>query len=97
MSFFLKTFDIDLTDYNSVENRIQPKMRSKVLYKIKCGDCGDFYGGKISSNLITRINEHKTEKNSSLLEMYMDLVWVTKSIGKVLRSWTVQDQIAYYY
>ena len=44
---------------------IQPLMRSKVVYKIKCGDCEDFYVGKTSRNLITRNNEHKTGKNSS--------------------------------
>ena len=55
-------------DMFNFKDRIQPLMRSKVVYKIRCGDCNDFYIGKTSRNLITRLNEHKMGKNSSVSE-----------------------------
>ena len=66
-------------------------MKSKVVYKIKCADSEDFYVGK---TLKTRINENKTGKNSSISEHGQSL---GKKIGKMMGSWTVLDQIAYYY
>ena len=48
-------------------------MRSKVVYEIKCRDCEDFYVGKTSRNFITKINEHKTGKNSSVSETGLSL------------------------
>ena len=37
-----------IRDLFNFKDRIQPFMRSKVVYKIKCGYCEDFYVGKTS-------------------------------------------------
>ena len=40
-----------------------PKMnRSMVIYKINCHDCDSFYIGETKRHLITRIDEHRTDK-----------------------------------
>ena len=39
-------------------------MRSLVVYKINCLDCKACYIGKTKRHLITRIEEHKTTKNT---------------------------------
>ena len=61
-------------DVFNFKDRIQPLMRSKVIYKIRCGDCNDFYKCQTSRNLITRLNEHIMGKNSSVSEHGQSLV-----------------------
>ena len=40
-------------------------MRSLIVYRIKCADCKACYIGKTKRHLITRIEEHKTIKNTN--------------------------------
>ena len=40
--------------------------QSKVIYKVNCSECDDFYIGKTIRRLSTRLNEHKKDENSSL-------------------------------
>ena len=42
------------------------KQSIKVIYKVNCSECDDFYIGKTVRRLSTRLNEHKKDENSSL-------------------------------
>ena len=44
--------------------------QSKVIYKVNCSECDDFYIGKSIRRLSTRLNDHKKDENSSLYKHF---------------------------
>ena len=55
-------------NFFNFKDKTPQHLRSKVVYKVSCSDCDGFYIGKTCRNLITRIEEHKVGKNSSVSE-----------------------------
>ena len=42
--------------------------QSRLIYKISCSQCDDFYIGMTKRRLITRVNEHKKDEYSALFK-----------------------------
>ena len=50
----------------NLKDKVPTKDKSKVVYKIACNDCQEFYVGMTTRRLKQRMDEHATDENSAL-------------------------------
>jgi hypothetical protein len=48
------------------KDKVENKMKSKIVYRINCCDCDQFYIGKTIRQFVLRLVEHRKDKSSSV-------------------------------